>query len=148
MIVTGSPVQAVVDAIKARLSADTTLTGLCTGGVYGALPRGTRTTFPYLSIGRTTMGDEAFAMTLEGGKVSVQIDGWSATNGPYQMRTIQGRTRALLQRAPLAVRGFTPIAGSLKCEMEDCFDERDEDMPDRTLYHGVQRWAIEVEESA
>ena len=148
MIVTGSPVQAVVDAIKTRLSADATLTGLCTGGVYGARPRGTRTTFPYLSIGRTSLDDNAFAMTREGGRVSVQIDGWSATNGPYQMRTIQGRTRALLQRAPLTESGFTPVAGSLTCELEEVFDERDEDMPDRTLYHGVQRWAIDVEESA
>lgn len=148
MIVTGSPVQAVVDAMKARLESDSTLVALCTGGIYGALPRAARTTCPYVSIGRTSLDDNAFAMQREGGQVNVQIDGWSATNGPLQMRTILGRIRSLLQRAPLRASGYAVISGSVTCELEEVFDEDDPDMPERKLYHGVQRWTADVEEVA
>ena len=77
-VVTGEPTQALMEAVKARLIADATVTALIGTRVYGHLSETTRATLPYLVLGRTSVDRHAGAMQLPGAIVTVQIDGWSA----------------------------------------------------------------------
>lgn len=154
-LVTGSPTLAFVDAIKDRLDGDAPLMALLfvagrTGnGVYGHLPEAARTAYPYLILGQRHLDEgQARAMGVGGGRVSIQLDGWSGAKGASQMHFILSRVRVLLDRYPLAVVGFQAVVGSLVCDFEDVFDEPDEDKPGGKLYHGVQRWSAEVDEAA
>src|SRR5262245_62467548 len=106
--------------------------------ITGALPRGTRTTYPVLVLGRRTFDGEGGAQQLAGGRAMLQIDVWSQKNGPFEATSILSRVRQLLERRTLNVSGFSMIVGSLHCELEEVFDEPDEDAPEQTLYHGVQ----------
>lgn len=147
-VVTGSPTQAFVDALKARLEADTTLMALITG-VFGHLPEDVRTPYPYLVIGYRHLDEgQARSMALPGGQAQLQLDGWSDHQGGSQMHAILARVRVVLDRQTLRLDGFTMMAGSLHCAFEDVFDEQDEDSPEKKLYHGVQRWAAEIDEAA
>lgn len=145
MLVTGSPVQAVVDGVKAALTADTTLMARVTG-VYGHLPSG-RTAYPYVVLGRRSRQNDSGAMQTVGGHVSVQIDVWSAHLGASETHSILSDIARVLERRAIAVSGYSLVGGSLTCELEDVFDEPDEDSPERRLYHGVQRWTCEVHEA-
>lgn len=144
MIVTGSPTQAVVDGVRSALLADATLARLVTG-VYGHLPAA-RVTFPYLVIGRRTRQNDRGAMQSTGGRISLQLDVWSAHKGPSEAHAILSAVTQVLERRNVTVSGFALVQGSLTCETEDVFDEPDEDSPERVLYHGVQRWTCEVHE--
>jgi Protein of unknown function (DUF3168) len=147
LTVTGSPALPFADAIRAALLADATLQALVPSGILSALPRATRTTMPYQIIGRRGFDDQGGAMQLEGGHATVFIDTWSDHNGPSEVQQIQARNRVLLQRQPLAVSGFVLIAGSLTCAEELVFVDFDADMPERTLFHGVQEWRAWLEEA-
>ncbi len=147
LTVTGSPVAPFADAIFARLSTDTVLLALTPGGVYASLPRSTRATPPYVVVGRREQHGSGFAMQIGGGDCHVFIDVWSLFNGPSEAETIQSRIRVLLERQPLAVAGFVVFAGSVSCEEEFVLQEFDSDMPERTLFHGVQHWSAALEES-
>jgi hypothetical protein len=143
-VVTGSPTQAFVDAVKDRLDGDTTLAALVTG-TYGHLSEAARVAYPYLVLGQRTLDNEGGAMGLPGGRITLQLDGWSDRKGPSQMHTILSRVRVLLERQTLRLDGFVMVVGSLTCELEDVFDEPDEDKPGNRLYHGVQRWVASVD---
>lgn len=147
--VTGSPITAFVDAIRAVLLADATLTALLssTTAVYGHLSEAARTAYPYIVLGRRSRTNDAGAMSAAGSMVSLQLDVWSDAKGPFRAQEILSRVSVLLEREMLNVTGFTHIVGSLTCELEDVFDEPDEDSPDKRLYHGVQRWTAEIHES-
>jgi hypothetical protein len=145
---TGSPLIPWVDATAALLTADATLVALATGGIYAALPRNGRTTMPYVILGRREMNDQGGAMQLEGGKALLVIDVWSDHNGPSEAQAIQSRIRRVLQRQTLTIVGFAMIAGSMACEEELVFPDFDPDMPERTLFHGVQHWSAYLEEAA
>jgi hypothetical protein len=148
VIVTGSPITAYVDAIRTVLLADTTLMALVTG-LYGHLPDASRTEPPYLVIGRRHRDNDGGAMQIAGGRVTVDVDGWSGAKGPFEMQRILSRVAYLLERRrTLAVSGFAYLEGSLTCEMEDVFDEPDEDKPESGVYHGVQRWTADIHESS
>lgn len=152
--VTAEPTQAFVDAIAARLDADTdtneaeSLASLMGASkVFGHLSEASRTAYPYVVLGRRTLDRNAGAMGLAGGRVALQVDVWSAYKGPYQAHRICSRLSRLLERYPLRVTGFDALAGSLTCEMTEVFDEPDEDKPGERLYHGVQRWTAELHEA-
>ena len=147
MIVTGSPVQAVVDTLKTALDADPTLDGLVEG-VFGHLSETARVNYPYLVLGRRHRQNDGGAMGIIGGRVTVQLDGWSDHKGPSEMHTILSRVAAVLERRALTVVGYLAIANSLTCETEEVFFEPDEDKPATGLYHGVQLWAMDVHEAA
>lgn len=145
-VVTGSPTQAVIDALKARLDGDAVLAALIEG-VYGHVSETARVNYPYLVLGQRHLEEgPTRSMGLGGGRVVVQIDGWSDAKGASEMHGILSRVRVLLERRPLAVDGFRVVDGSLTCEMEEVFDEADEDSPERRLYRGIQRWALEIDE--
>ena len=141
-LVTGSPSQPFVDAIKAALEADTTLMAAIVG-VFGHLRDAPRTTYPYLVLGRRGRTD-AGAMQLAGNGVSLQLDGFSDHQGASEMHAMLGHVSRVLERRTLAVSGFDMVRGSLTCEFEDVFDEPDSDTPTKRLYHGVQRWTAEI----
>lgn len=149
--VTGSPLAPFADAIFTRLSADAKLIALAPGGVYASLPESRRvdptTSGAYVVVGHRALGPGAGAMQREGGSAAVMVDVWSAFNGPAEAQDIQSRIRALLQRADFPVTGFTLYAGSVSCDDEQCFQDFDRDMPQRTVYHGVQRWTGLIEEA-
>ena len=144
--VTAEPTQAFVDAISARLRADTTLMALVTD-VLAHLSEAQRTAYPYLVLGRRHLTRDAGAMGLAGGIVELQIDGWSDYKGPLEMQQMLSRVSVLLERQPLVVTGFDLLRGSLTCTLSDVDDEPDEDKPGARLWHGVQHWTAEIHES-
>jgi len=156
LTVTGSPVIAVVDALRVILRADTdtghpeslaTLLGSA-ARVYDHVPGAARLAYPYLVLGRRSRTNEAGALQAVGSVVSVQVDGWSDAKGPYQMQRIVSRVAALLERRPtLSLGPYVYLERSLTCEHEEVFDEADLDAPEQRLYHGVQRWALECHEA-
>jgi hypothetical protein len=146
-MVSGTPTQAFVDAVKAALEADTALDALITG-VFGHLKETQRTAYPYIVLGRRGRSNDAGAMQLAGSRMSLQIDGWSAHQGASQMHAILSSVYAVLERQTLAVSGYEMVRGSLTCEFEDVFDEPDPDIPTRALYHGVQRWTCDIYETS
>lgn len=147
-VVTGSPTQAFVDALRAALTSDVTLMALITG-VYGHVSEADRTAYPYLVLGDRHLDEgQARSMAMSGGRTSVQLDGWSAHKGGSEMHAILSRARIVLERRTLTVLGFSMMAGSLTCEFEDILDEPDADNPKKTLYHGIQQWVAEIDEAA
>jgi hypothetical protein len=143
--VTGSPTQAFVDALRAALVADTTLMALVTG-VFGHVSEAARTAYPYLVLGHRSRTNDGGAMQLAGGQVTVQLDVWSDHKGGSEAHAIQSRVAALLERKTLPVTGFAMVEASLTCEFEDVVIDPDDDNPKVSLYHGVQRWAAQIEE--
>lgn len=146
MIVTGSPVQAFIDAVRTVLIADPTLDGLVEG-VFGHLSEAQRTAYPYVVLGRRHRANDSGAMQVAGGHVTVQLDVWSDHKGPSEAHAICSRVTALLERRMVTVSGFEMVNGSLTCDFEEVFDEPDEDSPDRRLYHGVMLWGAEIHET-
>lgn len=148
MIVTGSPVTAFADAFKAVLVADAALVALIGTRVYGATPKGAQVTYPFLGMGRTSDDGSSGAMQRPGGIVTLHLDGWSSKSGPHEMEQILSRVRALMERRQFfTVPGFHAFDMGLHCEFQEIFDEPDEDSPDRRLWHGVQRWSLEIHEA-
>lgn len=148
--VTGSPTQAFIDAFKARCEADTTLMAIIEG-VFGHLDETERTPYPYVVFGQEQLDgndSNAGAMGLGGGKVVLELNGWSDHPGKSEMRAILSRIRLLFERQTLRVTGFVMMAGSLTCEFEDIDDEPDEDAPEQRLYRGMQRWSCVIDEAA
>ena len=142
----GSPIEAFVDGVRAILVADATLTALVTG-VYGHLSEAARVAYPYVVLGRRTRQNDAGTMQIGGGHVTLQVDIWSAKKGSHEAEVIGSRIVQVLERAPVRASGYTVVAGSLSCELDEVFDEPDEDKPGARLYHGVQRWTAEIHES-
>ena len=147
LTVTGSPIGAFVDALLGVLVGDATLMAIASGGIYTSLPLRQRTPFPFVVLNRHQLGPSDAPMQLEGGRCSVMMDVWSAPNSPDQTRRIQARIRVLLQRRDVAVAGFALIQGSLSCDEELVMQEPDPDIPERQLFHGVQRWSALLEDA-
>lgn len=151
--VSAEPMEAVADAMRTRLAADVTLmttppSGVTAlSGVYGRMPESSRTAYPFVVVGDRSLRGDGFAMQRHGGEVSVQLDVFSAAKGSHETHAILSRISTLLSRYPLRVVGFTPMDGSLRRELSDVTYEPDADAPERALYHGVQRWEIDVEDS-
>ncbi len=144
-VITGSPVRPFVDALLAKLRADTALLALVTG-VYGHLSETQATAYPYITFQQPTADGDAGAMQLAGDNVSVQLDVFSRYSGQYEAGRILSRMYAVLERQPVRVSGFDLIGGSLHREHEHIQWEPDEDDPKQGIYHGVQRWTAEIHE--
>lgn len=146
-LATGNAIEAVLDAVRIRLQADTTLAALVTG-IYGHLPGALRTDYPYLVIGEPALDAEAYgAMGAGGGRLLFAIDGWSNARGPHAIRAIMARVKVLLMRHDLTVTGHQLAGGSLTTVEDRDFPEPDPEMPDERLYHGHQTWEVLVEEA-
>lgn len=146
-IVSGSPVQPFVDAVKAALEADTELMAILTA-VTGHVSEAEPLPYPYLVLGRRNRGEDTGAFGIAGSMVSLELNWWSNHRGPFQAQTIGSHVSRILLRRRLLIPGYDLVDGSVTCEFEEVFDEPDEDMPSQKLYHGVQRWQAEIHERA
>ena len=108
MVVTGSPVEAFVDGVRAVLVADATLTALVTG-VYGHLSEAARVAYPYVVLGRRSRQTDVGTMQRAGSRVGVQIDTWSARKGSHEAEVIGSRIVFLLERARIGVSGYALV---------------------------------------
>jgi hypothetical protein len=146
-VATGTPTQAFVDAFKAALEADPPLMALI-AGVFGHLSEATRTAYPYLVLGQRTRRNDGGAMQIAGGRLELQLDGWSDHKGPSEITAIGAAVVRVLERRPLRIAGYELLQGSLTCELDDVVDEPDPDKPKSRLYHGVQLWTAEIHQAA
>lgn len=143
---------ALANAIYVALAADANLADLVGTRIYDDPPRGEERTFPYVVIADRTSEETGSrgAMQLESGDVRITLHVWGKARGAaLEVEPIQRRIREILGRGRgLQVDGFTLIRDSLVCENELCVPDRDDDMPDQSLYHGVQQWVGQMEASA
>jgi hypothetical protein len=146
-VVTGSPIGPFGDAVLATLRADAALAAIVGTKIAASLPTLTRTDPPYIVLGRRQLLPGSVAMQREGGEGSLWIDFWSDKNGPDEVQRMLARGRVLLLRASLRVAGFVLTDGSLVCAEELVIPDVDPDMPQRSLYHGVQHWTADLEEA-
>lgn len=155
LAVLGSPVGVFADAVIAVLQADATLVALMGGTaavaskIVASLPTYSRTACPYIVVGQRGLLPGAVAMQQDGGEGWAVIDVWSAQNGPNEVQQIQSRIRAVLSRSTLLTMvGYVMYSGSLAFQEELVLPEDDPDMPERSLYHGVQRVTADLELAA
>jgi hypothetical protein len=145
--VSGSPLGPFADAVLTALTEDSALTAIVGDRIVATLKTGTTTPLPYIVGGRRDLMPGAVAMQLEGGRCSVWLDFWSEQNDPGEVQQMMARARVVLSRdRTLAVQGFTMFGGSLECEEDLVIPDFDPDMPQKSLYHGVQKWSADVEE--
>ncbi len=145
---TGSPVGPFADAVLDALLADAALVAIVADRIVASLKVKAVTPLPYIVGGRRDLMPGSVAMQLEGGRGSVWLDFWSDENSPDEVQRMMSRTKAVLQRRSLTIPGYTMFAGSLECEEEQVIPDFDPDMPQRSLYHGVQHWAADLEEAS
>lgn len=145
--VVGSPAEGFGDAVLGALLADVPLSALVGTRVYSATPEHSRTPLPYVVGGRYDVLRGAPAMQKDGARVGLYLDVWSDQNGPHEVLQILSRLHTILARDRLlTVPGYAVMAGSLECEEEHVIADFDVDMPDRSLFHGIQLWCAELEE--
>lgn len=148
-VVTGSPLGPFADAVLTALAADGNLTAIVADRIVATPKTGTRTTYPYIVGDRRDLAPGSVAMQKEGGEASLWIHCWSELNDPDEVQRMQARVRAVLNRSTaLAITGYVMYAGSLHIEEEMVISDFDQDMPQRSLYHGVQRVVADLEEAA
>ena len=144
--VTGSPAEPFADAFLDRLLATSAVTALVGTRISAALKAGVKTALPYVLGGRRDVLPGSVAMQKEGGEVAIWIDVWSEANGPHEAHQILSAIRAAMGRdVVLTIDGFTMYAGSLACDEERVFQDDDTDMPQKSVWHGVQRWTADLE---
>lgn len=147
--VTGSPIGPFGDAVLAALLEDGNLADIVADRIVAATKARERTVLPYIVGARRGLLGDGGAMGVAGGQATIWLDYWSEKNGPDEVQRMMARGRAVLSRdRRLTVTGFTMIAGSLACEEELVIPDVDPDMPERSLYHGVQKWVADLEEQA
>lgn len=146
--VTGSPLGPFADAVLTALLDDSNLTDIVADRIVASAKTLTRTVYPYIVGGRRDLYPGSVAMQLEGGQASLWLDFWSELNGPDEVQRMMARARASLSRRSLTVTGFSMMGGSLVCEEELVIPDFDPDMPQKSLYHGVQKWVADLEEMA
>lgn len=144
--VTGSPAEPFAGAVLDALLADASVTALVGTRIAAATKLNVRTPFPYIVGGRTDVEAGAVAMQKDGGASVVWLDVFSDKNGPHEVHQILSAIRAVLRRdVVLTMPDFLMYGGSLACDEEHVFSEADPDMPERGLFHGVQRWTADLE---
>lgn len=144
--VTGSPLGPFADAVLTALLDDGNLTAIVGDRIVASTKRGERTTLPYIVGGRRDLMPGAVPMQTEGGEASLWLDFWSELNSPDEVQRMMARARAALSRRTLPVVGFTMRGGSLTCVQELVIPDFDPDMPQKSLYHGVQQWSADIDE--
>jgi hypothetical protein len=144
--VTGSPLGPFADAVLTALLEDGNLTDIVGDRIVASTMRGSRTAFPYIVGGRRDLMPGAVPMQTEGGEATIWLDFWSELNSPDEVQRMLSRGRAVLSRRTLPVVGFTMRGGSLVCQQELVIPDFDPDMPQKSLYHGVQQWTADLDE--
>lgn len=151
----GSPVGPFSEAVVSVLRGDAALAELVGGSdqvatkIVTALRARERTAPPYITVGRSDLTAGAVAMQKEGGQAGVYIEVWSATTGPAEAQAMQSRIRALFARdRALTVPGYAVWPGSLEFVEEMVMPDFDPDMPERSLYRGLQRLVADLEDAA
>lgn len=147
-VVTGSPLGPFGDAVLNALLDDNALDAIVDGRIKASLKKAENTPLPYIVGARRDLieGNGAGSMQVEGGKATMWLDFWSEKNGPDEVQSMMARARAVLSRRTLRLTHFSMIAGSLVCESEHVIPDFDPDMPQKSLFHGVQQWTALVEE--
>ena len=138
--VTGSPLEPFADAVLARMQADDRLTAIAAATqIVTVPPSKARLPYPNITADHRALTDDAgIAMQSDGGKACVWLDLWSDKNSAHEVHEMLGHVRRLFARdVQLVVPGFTMTGGSLEVTGEDVFADFDEDMPQKSLYHGV-----------
>ena len=144
---TGSPLGPFGDAVLDAVAADDAIVAFVGDRVRASVKDQAKSALPFIVGARRDLLPGAVAMQREGGRAAIWVDVWSDKNGPNEVQQILSRIRAVLQRRALTVSGYTVLGGSLVCDEEHVFPDFDPDMPQRTLYHGVQKWSADLEES-
>jgi hypothetical protein len=94
---------ALQQAVFAALTADHTLTTLCNGRVFDAVPRGTA--FPYVVIGEAEEQDGGSPATEH----TLSLHLWSRGNGTREIKQLASAVRTCLDSAPLALDGHVLV---------------------------------------
>lgn len=145
--VTGSPLGPFGDAVLTALFDDSNLTDIVATRIFASPPQGIATPYPYIVGGRRNLMPGSVAMQKEGGQGVIWLDYWSELNGPDEVQRMMARGRAALSRdRVLTIAGFQMYAGSLVVSDDLVIPDFDPDMPQKTLYHGVQKVTADLEE--
>lgn len=133
----GSPAWPLQEAVYTRLSGDATLVTTLGAAVYDHVPDSAP--FPYVVIGDDTEApNDTMGVTRR--DATITIHSWSQYKGAKQVKEIQARVDALLDRWTPTVTGWT--ATQMLNEFKESF--RDADGKTR---HGVQRFRIHIQAS-
>jgi hypothetical protein len=120
-----------------RLSGDATLTTTLGAAVYDDVPDGAA--LPYVAIGDVTEAPND-TMGKTGRDLTVTVHTWSQYQGMREVKQIQNRIDALLDRWAPTVSGWAAV------EMLQEFFETFRD-PDGDTMHGVARYRIHIQAS-
>lgn len=133
----GSPSGPLQIAMYTRLSGDATLVTTLGATVYDHVPDSAP--FPYVVLGDITEGPND-TMGKTGRDMTITVHSWSQTKSWEQVKAIQNRVDALLDRWAPTVTGWTAI------QMLQEFFETFRD-PDGVTRHGVSRYRIHIRAS-
>lgn len=124
-------------AVYGVLNGDTALQALVTG-VYDFVPQpddaGTPVNFPYVVIGEDTLNAWDTDSTT-GADASITVHTWSRYKGRKELKAIQGAVYAALNRATLAIAGYSFVTCDLLTS--DSVTESD-----GKTQHGVQTFRV------
>jgi hypothetical protein len=138
-------------ALLAAMAADASLLAMASE-VLDAKPETRAVALPYVCLAARDAFDAQGGMQhADHVRVVVWVDVWSEYNGATEVQAIQARIRSLFPRSrvfSLPATGYGMIAGSLVCEEEHCLPDTDPSMPNKSLYHGAQKWVAELEQLA
>lgn len=130
----GSPSFPLQEAIYTRLSGDATLVTTLGAAVYDDVPDSAA--FPYVTIGEITEGPND-TMGRTGRDLTVTVHMWSQYKGMKQVKQIQNRVDALLDRWAVTVSGWS--ATHMVQEFFETFRD-----PDGQTRHGVSRYRVHI----
>lgn len=128
----GSPAWELQKAVYARLSGDATLVTTLGARVYEDVPDSAA--FPYVAIGDDTEAPND-TMGVTGRDSTITIHSWSQYRGKKQIKEIQNRVDALLDRWSPSLTGWNAV------QMLQEFFETFMD-PDGITRHGVSRYRL------
>ena len=94
---------ALQQAVFAALVADHTLTTLCNGRIFDAVPRGA--TFPYIVIGEAEEQDAGSPASEH----TLSLHLWSRGNGTREIKQLASAVRSCLDGAPLTLDGHVLV---------------------------------------
>jgi hypothetical protein len=147
------PLEPLQTAVYARLVADAPLAALVSG-VFDHVPDGTP--IPYVrledwtQVHDHTYGRPGWQITLNVHAFCGRTKGATASRGARAVQRILGRTLGALchaeATAPLAIVGFALVG--VEAEFTHVFPEVDGLAPDRSLWHGVQRFRFWIQQGA
>jgi hypothetical protein len=130
----GSPSWPLQQAVYTRLNADATLTTSLGATIYDSTPDSAA--FPYVVIGDDTEAPND-TMGVTGRDMTLTLHVWSQYVGKKQVKEIQNRIDALLDRWKPTVTGWNAV--QMLQEFHESFMD-----PDGVTRHGVSRYQIHI----